>query len=285
MRAVPQIVVLHASTDGDAVDELRHHMANLLRERQARLWAIKEVEPGIESRKETRNKIDIAKLAILLVSADFIADTQLNELVEYALDRQHSSALRIIPILLRAVDGAGATYAGQATLPQNHQPVGSWPLRDEAWRDVVSGIRTLIGKGAICQRQRRFGWIVGAIVGVGALSGGGRWYTASPVRPQAYLKGYVCDALYGTPLGGAMVEILDERRAVVSFRPERLDDDGFMIIDLKQDRVLPLYLRVIDGQNADKVIPVAAGTAGQKSCDGSVRPSDGVAPIFRWSVP
>jgi len=49
-----------------------------------------------------------------------------------------------VPVMLRAVDIAGAPFAELQGLPTDLRPVTSWPNRDEAWTDVAKGIRRAV---------------------------------------------------------------------------------------------------------------------------------------------
>ena len=56
----------------------------------------------------------------------------------------HANQARVIPIILRATDYKGAPFEELQALPKDARPVTGWKDRDEAWTDVVRGLRLVI---------------------------------------------------------------------------------------------------------------------------------------------
>jgi hypothetical protein len=61
-----------------------------------------------------------------------------------ALTRQDADQARVIPIILRPVDWKGTPFAKLQALPSGAKPVTRWPTHDDAFLDVVQGIRKAI---------------------------------------------------------------------------------------------------------------------------------------------
>jgi hypothetical protein len=74
-----------------------------------------------------------------------LSKTSYNLTIQRAIERHQAGEARVIPILLRPVDWAGAAFSQLEVLPKNHQPVTSsyWASQDEAFREIAEGIRTV----------------------------------------------------------------------------------------------------------------------------------------------
>src|SRR5271157_4568874 len=69
-----------------------------------------------------------------------------------ALERHDQGEARVIPVLLRKVDGwQGAPFGKIQSLPTDGKPVTSWNDRDEAFADVARGIRQAVSQLAVLQ--------------------------------------------------------------------------------------------------------------------------------------
>jgi hypothetical protein len=76
-----------------------------------------------------------------------------NLTIQRTLEKHQAGEARVIPILLRPLDWAGAPFSQLEVLPKNHQSVTSsyWTNQDEAFCEIAEGIRALAmrsgGKG------------------------------------------------------------------------------------------------------------------------------------------
>ena len=67
-------------------------------------------------------------------------------------ERHDQGEARVIPVLLRKVDGwQGAPFGKIQSLPTDGKPVTSWNDRDEAFADVARGIRRAVSELAVFQ--------------------------------------------------------------------------------------------------------------------------------------
>src|SRR5207249_3054928 len=71
-----------------------------------------------------------------------------------ALERHAASEAHVIPLLLRPADLQGTPVAQLAPLPTNLRPISMWRNKDQAFADVVAGIRrTITDLGQLTVRQ------------------------------------------------------------------------------------------------------------------------------------
>jgi hypothetical protein len=61
-----------------------------------------------------------------------------------AIERHDAGEAVVIPIILSACDWQGAPFSKLQALPKDAKPIKNWNDRDEAWLDVVRGLRRVI---------------------------------------------------------------------------------------------------------------------------------------------
>jgi hypothetical protein len=123
-------------------DQLEKHLAILQRQHVISGWHDRAIQAGVEWELQIHEHLESADIILLLVSADFLAsDYCWGKEVTRAMERHESGTARVIPILLRAVDWAGAPFSRLQALPKDAKPVTSWSNHDEAFADIARGIR------------------------------------------------------------------------------------------------------------------------------------------------
>src|SRR5207248_2499021 len=85
------------------------------------------------------------QIILLLISADFM-DSDFCYSIEMmrAIARHDANQARVLPIILRPTDWKGAPFDKLKVLPADGKAVTSWATHDEAFVDVVKGIREAI---------------------------------------------------------------------------------------------------------------------------------------------
>ncbi|WP_438001920.1 toll/interleukin-1 receptor domain-containing protein [Sorangium sp. So ce185] len=141
------VFISYARRDESALRELVAHLALLQRQGVLRAWHDREIDAGAHWEAEVREHLEAAQLILLLVSADFIASPSCWDVeMERAMARHAAGSARVIPILLRACDWKGAPFGHLSALPDSERPIQGRADRDEAWTDVVLGIRAALDK-------------------------------------------------------------------------------------------------------------------------------------------
>lgn len=138
MSAPNHIVVSHTHADALMLGELETHLAGLQHEGSISLWHRGHIRPGEEWEREIEAQFDAAKLIVLLVSADYFADTVSSADIRRALARQATGRAKVIPIILRPCYWRHSPIA--YLVHDGSFPITSQPNRDEAWLKVVKGI-------------------------------------------------------------------------------------------------------------------------------------------------
>jgi hypothetical protein len=74
--------------------------------------------------------LNIASVILLLISSDFLAsDYQYGVELRCAMERHRANEARVIPVLLRACDWAGAPFEHLQVVPRNGEPIASFRFR------------------------------------------------------------------------------------------------------------------------------------------------------------
>lgn len=143
-----KIFVSYAHKDEDFREELEKHLSAQKRLKRLTTWFDRQIPAGADWQHEIEARLDTADVILLLVSADFISSNYCYGVeMQRALDRSRAGTVRVIPIIIRAVDGWEDTPIGSLeALPTEGKPITLWKDRDEAWRDVVRGIREAVSK-------------------------------------------------------------------------------------------------------------------------------------------
>jgi len=126
-------------------DSLEAHLSPLLRKGLISNWHDRCISAGQEWVTEIDDNIRSADIILLLVSSDFIASEYCygKELL-IAIDNHEANQSIVIPIILRPTDWEGTPFAKLQALPTDAKPVTSWSSQDDAWLNVVKGIKKTI---------------------------------------------------------------------------------------------------------------------------------------------
>ena len=142
-----KVFISYAHRDEDFRLELETHLSGLRRQKLIDAWNDRKIEPGQEWAGEIDDALNQAQIILLLVSADFLnSDYCHDKEMLRALERHAAKEAVVIPIILRACDWLQTPFSKLQGLPLNVKPIKNWSDRDEAWLDVVRGLRKVIEK-------------------------------------------------------------------------------------------------------------------------------------------
>jgi len=140
-----EVFISYAHKDRKLRDELAEHLSNLRNQQVIKDWFDGDIVEGTEWESQILTHLYTAQVILLLISASFLASkfcysTELTE----AIARHDAGQASVIPIILRPVDWRGTPFAKLQALPANGKPVSQWRSHDEAFTNVVQGIRRAI---------------------------------------------------------------------------------------------------------------------------------------------
>jgi hypothetical protein len=133
----------YAHEDKELRDELDNHLAALKLTGLSHSWHDGVIVPGESWEEVIQEHLNRAKIILLLVSASFLDSPFCYSTMKRALER-HNKTAWVIPILLRPVDLEGMPIKKLQMLPENANPITAWSNKDEAFKSVAVGIRSVI---------------------------------------------------------------------------------------------------------------------------------------------
>lgn len=135
----------YAEQDRDFREDLAKHLSALERQGVLDTWDEEEIGPGTDWKASVEQKLSRADVTLLLVSSDFLASDYCYDVqVRQAMVRHEAGDVRVIPIIVRAVDWQGTPFSHLKALPQDGKPIAQWPDRDEALLNIAQGLRQAI---------------------------------------------------------------------------------------------------------------------------------------------
>lgn len=140
-----KVFISYAHRDEDFRLELNDHLSNLQRQGLIAGWHDRQIVPGQEWADQIDQALNEAQIILLLVSARFLASDYCHDKeMGRAIERHNAKEAVVIPIILSACDWQGTPFSKLQALPKDAKHIKSWPDRDEAWLDVVRGLRKVI---------------------------------------------------------------------------------------------------------------------------------------------
>lgn len=135
----------YSHKDEDLRNELATHLSILERDGVISGWCDHQISAGEEWADKIDERMNIANVILLLVSADFIASNYCwNVEVKRAMERHEAEEARVIPVILRPVNWKRAPFGKLKALPKDAKPVTSWSNRDEAFLNISQSIEAVV---------------------------------------------------------------------------------------------------------------------------------------------
>jgi molecular chaperone DnaK len=120
-------------------------IAQLKRNGLISVWYDRKILPGQQWDKEIDKSLEMADIILVLVSPDFLAsDYAYTREMQKAIERHHAGLTTVIPVILRPSDWRHSPLGELQALPSNGRPISIWSKRDQAWLNVVDGLRRLV---------------------------------------------------------------------------------------------------------------------------------------------
>ena len=139
------VFISYSHRDRELRGELDKHLSNLRRQEVIASWYDGDISPGTDWESEINEHLKRDQIILLLISADFMASDFCYSIeMTQAIARHDANLARVLPIILRPTDWKGAPFAKLKVLPTDGKAVTSWASHDEAFVDVVRGIREAI---------------------------------------------------------------------------------------------------------------------------------------------
>ena len=142
-----EVFFSYAHEDEALRDQMANHLANLNNQGIIDKWHDRKIPPGNEWAGQIETRLNSAEIILLLISSDFMASPYCYTIeMTRAVERHDRGEARVIPVILRPCDWDGAPFSKLQALPKDALPVTRWADRDEAFLNVVTGIKAAIAE-------------------------------------------------------------------------------------------------------------------------------------------
>jgi TIR domain-containing protein len=146
----PRVFISYSHADEEWLSRLRRHLEPLERSGLLTIWADSRIEAGRRWREEVEAALKVAKVAVLLVSADYLASDYIADReLPFLLEAAHERGMRVLPIILspcrftrtplsefQAVNSPGSPLTGKSEQEQ-----------EMIFANVAEMIRKALGSG------------------------------------------------------------------------------------------------------------------------------------------
>ena len=140
-----RIFCSYSHKDEEYLNELRTWLRGLERQKLIQWWHDREIVPGWEWEEAIDKNLRSAEIILLLVTPDFMGSDYVHEKeIGKAVERHDWGEARVIPIIVRPSYWEWARFGKLQALPKDARPITTWVNQDEAWLDVVRGIRKAV---------------------------------------------------------------------------------------------------------------------------------------------
>ena len=140
-----KVFISYSHKDESFKDDLKDHLSALVRGGQIELWQDRDMEGGTRWDDQIKQALKEADIVLLLISSKFMASKYINDVeLQGALARDAQGTARVIPIILKPTDLQGTEIKQLQALPKDGKAVSKWSDPDEAYVDIVRGIRRVV---------------------------------------------------------------------------------------------------------------------------------------------
>jgi hypothetical protein len=145
MTTTHKLFLSYSHQDEELKNKLATHLAPLRRSGKVAVWQDRQIQAGTEWDAAIKQELAEADIILLLVSPDFIASDYiwLHEIAG-AMERHERREATVIPIIVRPCEWHDMPFAKVQALPRNAKPVTTNANQDEAWLEVVQGIKRVV---------------------------------------------------------------------------------------------------------------------------------------------
>lgn len=140
-----KVFISYAHKDEQFKDALVEHMSGLVRADIVSEWNDRKIVPGQDWSDQISENLASSEIILFLISSSFMnSDYCMGVEVQKALSMHKEGSAQLIPIVIRAVDWSDSDLSKIQGLPKDAVPIASWGNEDEAWVNVIRGVKNHI---------------------------------------------------------------------------------------------------------------------------------------------
>lgn len=135
----------YAHEDEELRDKLETHLSLLKRQGVIETWHDRRIGPGDAFGDEIDAALETSDIALLLVSADFLASDYCHDIeMRRALERHAQGLARVIPVILRPCDWHSSEFGHLNAVPRDGKPITKHATLDDGFVQVAEAIRSAV---------------------------------------------------------------------------------------------------------------------------------------------
>lgn len=140
-----KIFFSYSKNDRPLLDELLRQLSGLRRQGKIQPWNDLDILPGEEWDAKIKHELQTADIIVLFLSPDFLNTDYIWDVeITAAMARHEQGTAVVIPVAVRPCDWSGLPFSKLNALPSKAKPVTSYTNRDEAWLEVVQGVKRVV---------------------------------------------------------------------------------------------------------------------------------------------
>jgi len=146
MQQPSSVFIIYAREDEQFLKKLLNHLRPLENAGRILVWSDRAINPGELWEEKIREALSAAQLILVLVSDAYFGSAYIHEVeIKRAIERQKKGEAKVLPIIVRACFYEDDPTIGDLqALPKDAVPVNEWPSQDNAWKNVVGGLKRIL---------------------------------------------------------------------------------------------------------------------------------------------
>ena len=149
-----KLFISYAHADEQLKISLEDHLAIMRRNEIISDWNDRKIIPGQNWANEISSNLEDADIILFLISSSFLAsDYCVNIEAKRAIELHKEGKAKLIPIIVRSCDWMDFDFGKFQALPKDAKPIKKWDDEDDAWLDVVSGLKKHINDLELSQKK------------------------------------------------------------------------------------------------------------------------------------
>ncbi|WP_447603046.1 toll/interleukin-1 receptor domain-containing protein [Nitrospira sp. Nam80] len=139
-------------------NKLEKHLSTLKRQGLIATWHDRRIVAGQTFDDEIDERLEKARIILLLVSSDFLASDYCSEReMSRALERHHKNEARVIPVIVHPCDWKNSQLGKLRATPRDGKPVSKYAHQDDAYMEIVDDLRSAIDNMDKCHEPVSIG--------------------------------------------------------------------------------------------------------------------------------
>jgi hypothetical protein len=137
--------ISYSHADEKYLERLHKHLAMLQRDGSLDAWSDHKILPGEKFNEKINSSLENSGIFLALLSPDYLASAYCYELeFKQALRMAKAGKIRIIPIILEPCEWKASPFGEIMALPKDGRAISEWTNQNNAFLDVVSGLRRVL---------------------------------------------------------------------------------------------------------------------------------------------